>query len=68
MKAFVTNQKNVYPPFFNKERANDPKYVAELEKEGISIKRWENLKGHDKDGFTVIDHRLKGMLHRTVAL
>lgn len=44
---------------FNKERANDPKYVAELEKEGISIKRWENLKGHDKDGFTVIDHRLK---------
>lgn len=28
-------------------------------KEGISIKRWENLKGHDKDGFTVIDHRLK---------
>lgn len=42
---------------FNKERANDPKYVAELEKEGISIKRWENLKGHDKDGFTVIDHR-----------
>ena len=44
---------------FNKERANDPKYVAELEKDGISIKRWENLKGHDKDGFTVIDHRLK---------
>ena len=44
---------------FDKERANDPKYVAELEKDGISIKRWENLKGHDKDGFTVIDHRLK---------
>lgn len=44
---------------FDKERANDPSYVAELEKEGISIKRWENLKGHDKDGFTVIDHRLK---------
>jgi hypothetical protein len=44
---------------FDKERANDPKYVAELEKNGISIKRWENLKGHDKDGFTVIDHRLK---------
>ena len=32
---------------FDKERANDPKYVAELENDGISIKRWENLKGHD---------------------
>ena len=44
---------------FDKERANDPRYVAELEKEGISIKRWENLKENNKDGFTVIDHRLK---------
>lgn len=44
---------------FDKGRANDPKYAAELEQEGISIKRWENLKGNDKDGFTVIDHRLK---------
>lgn len=44
---------------FDKERANDPGYASELEKEGISIKRWENLKGHDKDGFTVIDHRMK---------
>lgn len=58
MKAFVTNQRTCIRPF-DKERANDPKYVAELEKNGISIKRWENLKGHDKDGFTVIDHRLK---------
>ena len=33
--------------------------IRDREKEGISIKRWENLKGHDKDGFTVIDHRLK---------
>ena len=26
-ESLVTNQKNVYPPFFDKERANDPKYA-----------------------------------------
>lgn len=44
---------------FNKDRANDPAYAAELEQKDISIIRWENLKGQDKDGFTVIDHRHK---------
>ena len=44
---------------FDKDRANDPAYAAELERKGISIIRWENLKGQDKDGFTVIDHRHK---------
>ena len=44
---------------FDKDQANDPAYAAELERKGISIIRWENLKGQDKDGFTVIDHRHK---------
>lgn len=45
--------------FFDKDRANDPAYMQELEKEGVSIIRWENLKGHEKDGFTIIDHKDK---------
>lgn len=45
--------------FFDKDRANDSHYRSKLEKEGISIKRWENLKGGEKDGFTIIDHHLK---------
>ena len=44
---------------FDKDRASDPAYAAELEQKGISIIQWENLKGQDKDGFTVIDHRHK---------
>ena len=45
--------------FFDKDRANDPAYLKELEKEGVSIIRWENLKGEERDGFTIIDHKNK---------
>ena len=45
--------------FFDKDRANDPAYLKELEKEGVSIIRWENLKGEERDGFTIIDHKSK---------
>lgn len=44
---------------FNKDRANDASYIKELEKHNISVIRWENIKGENKDGFTIVDHDLK---------
>lgn len=45
--------------FFDKNMANEAKYMEELKKKGISIIRWNDIKGENKDGFTIIDHNKK---------
>ena len=45
--------------FFDKNKANEPSYIEELRKKGISVIRWNAIKGENKDGFTIIDHNRK---------
>ena len=45
--------------FFDKNKANEPSYIEELRKKGISVIRWNDIKGENKDGFTIIDHNRK---------
>lgn len=45
--------------FFDKNRANDPSYIKELRNKGISVVRWNDIKGENKDGVTIIDHNRK---------
>ena len=45
--------------FFDKNKANEPSYIEELKNKGISVIRWNDIKGENKDGFTIIDHNRK---------
>lgn len=49
--------------FFDKDKALLPEYAKEMEKEGLSIIKWDGLKGErngeKKDGFTIVDHKNK---------
>lgn len=45
--------------FFDKSKANEPSYNEELKAKGISVIRWNDIKGEKKDGFTIIDHNRK---------
>lgn len=45
--------------FFDKNKANESSYIEELRKKGISVIRWNDIKGENKDGFTIIDHNRK---------
>lgn len=49
--------------FFDKDKALLPEYAKEMEKEGLSIIKWDGLKGEKngelKDGFTIVDHTNK---------
>lgn len=45
--------------FFDKNKANDQSYLEELKAKGINIIRWSDIKGENRDGFTIIDHNRK---------
>lgn len=55
----IETSKEKVVSFFDKGKANDPAYLAELQKKGINVIRWSDIKGENKDGFTIIDHDRK---------
>lgn len=55
----IETSKEKVVSFFDKGKANDPAYLEELQKKGINVIRWSDIKGENKDGFTIIDHDRK---------
>lgn len=44
---------------FDKEKSQQPEFITQMLKEGISITNWGDLQSDNKDRFTIIDHRNK---------
>lgn len=44
---------------FDKEKSQQPEFITQMSKEGISITNWGDLQSDNKDRFTIIDHRNK---------
>lgn len=55
----IEESKEKVSAIFDKNRANDISYQDELKARGINVYRWADIKGENKDGFTIIDHNCK---------
>lgn len=58
-ESHIEESKEKVSALFDKSRANDVSYLDELKSKGINIIRWADIKGENKDGFTIIDHKQK---------